>query len=65
VLLLEVLHGSGGWLSETGALVYLGGRAIFLPLYAAGVPWLRTFSSNAATAGLAMVMLAVVWKPHE
>jgi uncharacterized MAPEG superfamily protein len=63
VLLLEVLHRSGGWLSEAGALVYLGGRVLFLPLYAAGVPWLRTFSWNAATAGLAMVMLAVIWTP--
>ncbi|HWA91433.1 MAG TPA: MAPEG family protein [Rhizomicrobium sp.] len=61
VLMLETLHRSGGWLSQNGALIYLGGRILFLPLYAAGIPWLRTFGWNAATAGLAMVMAAIVW----
>lgn len=61
VLMLEVLHRTGGWLSVYGALIYLAGRVIFLPLYAAGVPWLRTFAWNAATAGLVMVMAAIVW----
>jgi uncharacterized MAPEG superfamily protein len=63
VLMLEVLGRSGGWLSVAGAVIYLAGRLLFLPLYAAGVPWLRTFSWNAATAGLAMVMTAIVWTP--
>lgn len=62
VLMLETLGRTGGWLSEAGGLIYLGGRTLFLPLYAAGVPWLRTFSWNAATLGLAMVMAAVVWR---
>ena len=48
VLLLTTLDRDGGWLSEVGAGLYLGGRVMFLPLYAAGVPWLRTFSWNAA-----------------
>src|SRR5688572_1891598 len=48
VLMLEALGRAGGWLSEAGALAYLGGRVLFLPLYAAGVPWLRTFSWNIA-----------------
>ena len=60
-LLLGELGRTGGWLSEAGAVVYLGGRVLFLPLYAAGIPWLRTFSWNIATAGLAMVIAAVVW----
>src|SRR5262245_58995906 len=59
VLLLGVLDRWGGWLSEVGAMVYLAGRIVFLPLYAAGVPWLRTFSWNIATAGLAMVLIAI------
>lgn len=61
VLLLMVLGRTGGWLSEVGAGIYLAGRIVFLPLYAAGTPWLRTLSWNAATAGLAMVMAAVAW----
>lgn len=63
VLMLEALQHTGSWLSQVGALMYLAGRVVFLPLYAAGVPWLRTFSWNIATAGLAMVMVAIVWRP--
>jgi len=63
VLMLEVSGRTGAWLSETGALIYPAGRIAFLPLYAAGVPWLRTLSWNAATGGLAMVMVAVVARP--
>lgn len=62
VLLLETLERTGGWLSLTGAAIYVGGRTLFLPLYAAGVPWLRTFSWNVATLGLVMVTAAVVWR---
>jgi len=63
ILILEALGRSGGWLSVSGALVYLAGRLLFLPLYAAGIPWLRTFSWNAATLGLVMVMAAIAWRP--
>jgi uncharacterized MAPEG superfamily protein len=61
VLLLVALEREGGQLSRIGAMLYLGGRIAFLPLYAAGTPWLRTFSWNIATLGLALVMAAVVW----
>lgn len=60
VLLLEHLGRGGGWLSGWGASLYLAGRIVFLPLYAVGAPWIRTFSWNLATLGLAMVMAAVV-----
>ncbi|WP_334161313.1 MAPEG family protein [Phenylobacterium sp.] len=63
VLLLEALGRTGGWLSQSGAILYLAGRVLFLPLYALGVPWIRSFSWNAATLGLVMVMAAVVWRP--
>lgn len=63
VLMLEISGRTGWWPSETGALAYLGGRILFLPLYAAGVRWWRTLSWNLATAGLVLVMAAVVWRP--
>ena len=49
-------------MSEAGALLYLAGRLLFLPLYAVGAVWWRTISWNLATFGLAMVMVAVVWR---
>jgi uncharacterized MAPEG superfamily protein len=61
VLLLEQLERTGTTLGVWGAAMYLAGRVLFLPLYAAGLPWIRTFSWNFATLGLAMVLAAIVW----
>lgn len=54
VLMVFVTGTSGPW-SGWGAGLYVAGRVLFLPLYAAGVPWLRTFSWNLATLGLVLV----------
>lgn len=59
VLTVELLDRSGAY-SIWGALLYIAGRVLFLPLYAAGIPWLRTFSWNFATLGLFLVMLQIV-----
>lgn len=59
VLMVEHLHVAGA-LSQWGAVVYVAGRMLFLPLYLMGVPWLRTFSWNAATLGLVLVMAQIV-----
>ena len=48
--------GKHGGIGAAGAGLYLGGRVLFLPLYAVGVRWLRTFSWNLATLGLVLVM---------
>ena len=53
---------SAGELSQWGCVLYLGGRLLFLPLYATGVPWLRTFSWNIATLGLVIIGLSVALK---
>ena len=54
MLVVRLLDASG-FLSQLGCALYLAGRIAFLPLYAAGVPWLRTFSWNIATLGLVLV----------
>lgn len=59
VLVVHVT-GSAGALSGWGASLYLGGRILYLPLYAAGVPWLRTFSWNLATLGLVLTGVQVL-----
>jgi uncharacterized MAPEG superfamily protein len=60
VLMAHMLDRNGA-LSEVGALLYIGGRIAFLPLYAWGVPWLRTFSWNIATLGLVLVMVQLLF----
>ena len=45
---------SAGALSQWGSAIYLAGRTAYLPLYALGVPWLRTFAWNIATSGLVL-----------
>jgi uncharacterized MAPEG superfamily protein len=58
VLMVDHLHVTGE-LSQWGGAVYVVGRTLFLPLYATGVPWLRTLSWNAATLGLVLVMAQI------
>ena len=58
------LSDSNGHLSSWGSVLYLAGRIAYLPLYAVGVPWLRTISWNIATFGLVLIgiqPLAFMW----
>lgn len=57
LVLMAHVTGAAGFWSALGATVYLGGRVAFLPLYAWGVPWLRTFAWNIATTGLVVVAI--------
>jgi uncharacterized MAPEG superfamily protein len=59
VVIVHLSEASGS-LSHWGSILYLAGRILFLPLYAAGVPWLRTFSWNLASLGLALVGAQVI-----
>ena len=59
LFLLDVNQAYGA-LSVWGTILYLGGRILYLPLYAAGLPWLRTFSWNAATLGLVLTGAAII-----
>jgi len=59
-VLLVHLTNVYGSLSYWGSVLYLVGRVLFLPLYAWGIAWLRTFSWNLATLGLVLVGAQVV-----
>jgi uncharacterized MAPEG superfamily protein len=48
-------------LSEWGAGLYFSARLIYLPLYAAGVPLLRSFVWNVAFIGIVLILLSSVW----
>lgn len=60
VFLVHVL-GRESALSEWGAGLYFSARLVYLPLYAAGVPLLRSLVWNAAFVGIVLLLLASVW----
>lgn len=60
-VLIVHLTQAQGTLSGWGCAIYLAGRIAFLPLYAAGIPWIRTLSWNAATLGLVLVGVEAAW----
>ncbi len=59
-VLLVHLTDAYGLFSYWGSILYLVGRTLYLPLYAFGVPWFRSFSWNLATLGLVLVGAQVV-----
>ena len=46
-------------LTEWGARLYLWARVAYVPLYAAGVPLVRSLVWNVATAGIALLVVAL------
>jgi hypothetical protein len=48
-------------LSAWGAGLYFSARLVYLPLYALGVPLLRSLVWNIAFAGIVLLLLASVW----
>ncbi len=46
---------TAGPLSYWGSMVYVVFRILYLPLYAIGIPWLRTICWQIATTGLVLV----------
>lgn len=46
--------------SALGAQMYLGARVVYLALYAAGIPYLRTLVWTAAMIGIALVLLPLL-----
>jgi uncharacterized MAPEG superfamily protein len=60
VFLVHVL-GRESALSEWGAGLYFSARLVYLPLYAAGVPLLRSIVWNVTFVGIVLLLLASVW----
>jgi uncharacterized MAPEG superfamily protein len=60
VLLVHAL-GRESILSEWGAGLYFSARVVYLPLYAADVPLLRSIVWNVAFVGIVLLLLASVW----
>jgi uncharacterized MAPEG superfamily protein len=60
VLLVHVLD-RGSILSQWGAVLYFSGRLMYVPLYALGVPLVRSLVWNVAFVGIVLLLLASVW----
>ena len=58
-MLAAVMMGKTGALTEIGGFVYLGGRIVFIPLYAAGIRNIRTIVWVVAFCGLCAVCAAI------
>jgi uncharacterized MAPEG superfamily protein len=63
-LLAATLLGKLGGLTLWGALLYVVGRAIYVPLYAAGVPVVRTVVWMVSMIGIVMLLVAVFAPGH-
>jgi len=48
-----------GPLTLWGSAMYVAGRALYVPIYAAGLPWLRTLVWFVSLTGICMVLAAI------
>jgi uncharacterized MAPEG superfamily protein len=54
--------GRHGRLTESGAILYFTARLAYLPLYAFGVPLIRSLVWNVAALGMALLLVALLWE---
>lgn len=47
--------------TEWGARLYFWARVVYVPLYAAGIPLIRSLVWNVATVGILLLIAAVLW----
>ena len=59
VIMAHIAGKDGTTLTFVGTHLYFFGRLIYLPLYAFGVPYIRSLVWLAAAAGLVMVLVAL------
>ena len=58
-VIMAHVAGQDGWLTLWGAGLYFVGRLVYVPLYAFGVPVIRSLVWLIATVGLVMVIAAL------
>lgn len=59
-VVLAHLAGRHGVLTVWGSVIYLVGRVVYLPVYALGIPYLRSIVWGVATAGVVMLLIALL-----
>lgn len=58
-VLLAHLANRHGWLTVWGAMLYVGARVIYVPLYASGTSGPRTVAFVVSILGIVMILLAL------
>lgn len=58
--LAAMVLGHAGGRALLGAELYFWSRLAYLPVYAAGVPWLRTLVWATSVVGIVLILLALV-----
>src|SRR5262245_29392543 len=58
-VILATATGHRNWMTVAGANLYFWGRVAYLPLYALGVPLVRSMAWNVATIGIVLIVLAL------
>jgi uncharacterized MAPEG superfamily protein len=59
-VLIAVIAGKRGVLTDWGVQLYFWGRVVYLPLYAFGIRLIRTLVWLVATAGIFLVLIALL-----
>lgn len=59
VLIAHVANRHGS-LTVWGAQLYFWGRVVYLPLYALGIPFVRTLAWTVATLGIVLILFALL-----
>ena len=57
-VLIAHVAGREGWLTGWGVALYFWARVVYLPLYALGIPYVRSLVWLVSLAGLVMVIVA-------
>ena len=60
MVLVVIITSRNNSVSALGTQIYFWARLIYVPVYAAGIPVLRTVTWGASIAGLIMVLLAAI-----
>ena len=58
-VLLAHVAGRHSWGTVLGAHLYFWARLVYVPLYAAGIPVVRTLAFGAALLGIVLILLAL------
>lgn len=59
--LATAVLGASGWLTQAGALIYLGARIAYIPLYLYGVPYIRSVCWIVSAVGLLMILAGLIF----